>query len=351
MEPINLFEYHDLAEKRMDPVYWGYYEGGSDDEVTLRANHSDFERIRLRPRMLVDVTHCDSSTKVLGTPVRMPILVAPTALHCMAHPEGECATVQGAGAAGTLMIASTVSTRTLEEIAQAATGPLWFQLYTYYSLEATGNLVKRAETAGYKAIVLTVDLPALGNRERDRRHQMPIPPPPLVEANFVDLERPGGQQWFAPTWETVDWVRSLTSLPLLLKGILTAEDALLALEHGVSGIVVSNHGGRQLDSAVTSIEALPEIVEAVDGRCEIYMDGGIRRGTDVLKALALGARAVLVGRPALWGLAVNGAQGVQHVLELLRNELELSMQLSGCPDLATIKRDLVAYGKTTLWER
>jgi isopentenyl diphosphate isomerase/L-lactate dehydrogenase-like FMN-dependent dehydrogenase len=272
--------------------------------------------------------------------VSMPLLVAPTALHCMAHPEGECATAQGAGAAGTLMIASTVSTRSLEEIAQAASGPLWFQLYAYPTLEVAAWLVKRAEAAGYQAIMLTVDLPALGNRERDKRHSMPIPPEPLIEANFIGVEKEG-QQWLPLTWETVDWLRSITTLPILIKGILTAEDALLAVEHGVSGIVISNHGGRQLDSVVTGIEALPEVVEAVAGRCEVYVDGGIRRGTDILKALALGARAVLVGRPVLWGLAVNGAPGVQHILDLLHTELELAMKLSGCPTVASIKRSLV----------
>lgn len=341
VELINLFDYEMLAEERMEPVYWDFYAGGSDDEVTVRANQTDFARLRLRPRVLVDVSTCDTTTSVLGQRVSMPILVAPTALHCMAHPEGECATVQGARAAGTLMIASTVATRTMEDIASAAgTGPLWFQLYVYPSLEVAAGLVRRAEAAGYKAIVMTVDLPALGNRERDRRHEMPIPPSPFVEANLVGVEKIG-QRWTSLTWETVDWLRSLTSLPLILKGILTAEDALLALEHGASGVVVSNHGGRQLDSAVTSIEALPEIVEAVAGRCEVYLDGGIRRGTDILKALALGARAVLVGRPVLWGLAVDGAQGVQRVLQILRDELQLAMKLSGCPTLASIDRSLV----------
>jgi isopentenyl diphosphate isomerase/L-lactate dehydrogenase-like FMN-dependent dehydrogenase len=340
VELINVFDYEMLAEERMDPVHWDFYAGGSDDEVTARANQTDFARIRLRPRVLVDVSTCDMRTSVLGAPVSMPILIAPTALHCMAHPEGECATARGAGAAGTLMIASTVATRTLEDIAQAAGGPLWFQLYIYPTREVAAGLVRRAEAAGYKAIVMTVDLPVLGNRERDRRHEMPIPPAPFVEANLVGVEKTG-QEWVPLTWETVDWLRSLTSLPVILKGILTAEDALLALEHGVSGIVVSNHGGRQLDSCVTGIEALPEIVEAVAGRCEVYMDGGVRRGTDILKALALGARAVLVGRPILWGLAVNGAQGVQHVLEILRNELQLAMKLSGCPTLASIERSLV----------
>src|SRR5215469_16031551 len=213
----------------------------------------------------------------------------------------------------------------------------WFQLYIYHSLEVAAWMVRRAEAAGYRAIVLTVDLPVMGNRERSKRHTLPMPPPPLVEANFVGVEE-DGQEQVPVTWETVDWLRSITSLPILIKGILTAEDARLSLEHGVSGIIVSNHGGRQLDGVVTSIEALPEIVEAVAERCEVYMDGGIRRGTDVLKALALGARAVLVGRPVLWGLAVDGEAGVRHVLAMLRDELELAMALSGRPTLASIDR-------------
>lgn len=339
MEPINIFDYKALAQERMNPVYWDYYEGGCDDEITIQANQADFARIRLRPRMLVDVTQCDTSTRVLGLPLPLPILVAPTSMHCLANPEGECATAQGVGAAGTLMIASTSATRTLEDIAQAASGPLWFQLYIYYTLEVAAGLVRRAEAAGYQAIVLTVDLPVQGNRERMKRHGLPIPPPPMVAANFVDVVRSGGR--VSVTWETVDWLRSITSLPILLKGILTAEDALLALEHGVSGIIVSNHGGRQLDGVVTSIEALPEIVEAVTGRCEVYIDSGIRRGTDILKALALGAHAVLIGRPILWGLAVDGAHGVQSVLEILHAELERAMKLAGCPTLASINRTLV----------
>lgn len=342
MEPITVFDYEILAKERMNPVHWDFYAGGSDDEITMRANQADFARIVLRPRMLVDVTRCDTRTSVLGLPVQMPILVAPTSLHCLAHPEGECATARGAGEAGTLMIASTDATRPLEEIAQVANGPLWFQLYIYHSLEVAASMVRRAEAAGYRAIVLTVDLPIVGNRERSKRHAMPMPPPPLVEANFVGVEEEGLEQ-VPVTWETVDWLRSITSLPILIKGILTAEDARLSLEHSVSGIIVSNHGGRQLDGAVTSIEALPEIVEAVAGRCEVYMDGGIRRGTDILKALALGARAVLVGRPVLWGLAVDGAPGVQQVLEILHAELERVMKLAGCPTLASINRALVKW--------
>jgi len=340
VEPINVFEYEVLAQAKMDQAFWDFYQGGSDDEITLRACRTAFERIHLRPRVMVDVSTIDTRTTVLSTPTSTPIIVAPMALHCLAHPEGECATAQGAGMAKTLMVAGTTSTRSLEEIAQAASGPLWFQLYVYPSFEVAEKLVHRAETAGYSAIVLTVDLPVLGNREKDRRNNVTIPPPPYQEANFIDIEKIG-QEWVRLTWESLSWLRSITSLPIVLKGILTAEDALLAVEHGIDGIVVSNHGGRQLDTAIPSIEALPEVVEAVAGRCEVYVDGGIRRGTDILKALALGARAVLVGRPVLWGLAANGAEGVFHVLEILRKELELAMALAGRPTLESIDRTLL----------
>lgn len=202
MEPINVFDYEILAKERMAPACWDFYAGGSDDEVTMRANQSDFAHIRLRPRMLINVSQCHMNTSVLGLPVQMPILVAPTALHCLAHPQGECATAQGAGKAGTLMIVSTDATRTLEKIALAASGPLWFQLYTYPSLEFAATLVRRAEMAGYKAIVLTVDLPVMGNRERSRRHAVPMPPPPLVEANFAGIEmEDDDQEWVSVTWE------------------------------------------------------------------------------------------------------------------------------------------------------
>ena len=340
MEPINIAEYEALARARMNPVYWDFYTEGSDDEVTLRANQADFARIRLRPRTMVDVSRCDTSSSVLGIPLAMPIMVAPTSMHGLAHAEGELATVRGAGAAGTLMVVSTDATRTLEEIAHAASGPLWFQLYTYGSLDVARTLVQRAEAAGYQAIVLTVDLPVMGNRERSRRHAVPLPPPPLTEANLVGIPQQSLGQ-IPLTWDSIDWLRGETRLPILVKGILTAEDALLALERGVAGIVVSNHGGRQLDGAISSIEALPEIVEAVAGRCEVYLDGGIRRGTDVLKALALGARAVLVGRPVLWGLAVDGASGVERVLTILQSELQRAMQLAGCPSIESIDRTLV----------
>jgi isopentenyl diphosphate isomerase/L-lactate dehydrogenase-like FMN-dependent dehydrogenase len=286
----------------------------------------------------VDVSHVELATTVLSTPVSMPILIAPTALHGLAHPEGECATVRAAGAAGTLMIVSSSSTRQLEEIAQSATGPLWFQLYIWTFRQAE-ELVRRAEAAGYRALVLTVDLPEMGNRERDRRNELHLHNDIMRTA--YELEADAVSILNTLTWDTIDWLRERTTLPILLKGILTAEDAVLAAEHGVAGVIVSNHGARQLDTAIPSIEALPEVVEAVAGRCEVYVDGGIRRGTDVLKALALGARAVLLGRPILWGLAARGEEGVAHVLELLRAELALDMALAGCPTLASVTRSLI----------
>jgi isopentenyl diphosphate isomerase/L-lactate dehydrogenase-like FMN-dependent dehydrogenase len=256
------------------------------------------------------------------------------------------------------MVASTMATRSLEDIARAASGPLWFQLYVYRDRSISESLVRRAEAAGYQALVLTVDAPRLGYRERDLRNGFGLPPH-LRMANFVEDEssdvsrREQGASALAVhaaamfdaglTWEALTWLRGVTRLPVLVKGVLTAEDAMLAVEHGANGIIVSNHGGRQLDSAPATIEALPEVVDAVAGRCEVYLDGGIRRGTDVLKALGLGARAVLIGRPVLWGLAVGGASGAHHVLELLRAELELAMMLSGRPNMASIDRSMVRW--------
>jgi isopentenyl diphosphate isomerase/L-lactate dehydrogenase-like FMN-dependent dehydrogenase len=331
---INLFAYEELARTRLDAATWAYYAGGSNDEVTLQENRAAFARLRLCPRVLVDVDHCDLRTTVLGTPVAQPVLIAPTAFHTLAHPDGECATAVAAGRAGTVMIASSSATRSLEEIAQAAGGPLWFQLYLF-SRPGAEDLVQRAAAAGYRALVLTVDSPRWGQKERALRSGFRTP----VKANVAD--QAGAKDTVAVTWQDLDWLRSLSTLPLILKGILTAEDARLAVEHGVEGIVVSNHGGRQLDGVSAAIEVLPEVVEAVAGRCEVYMDGGIRRGTDVLKALALGARAVLLGRPVLWGLAVDGARGAYQVLEIVRTELELALALAGCPAVARVDRSLV----------
>ena len=262
MAPINLFEYEALAQHYMTPIIWDYFQGGSDDEVTLRSNRSAFERIRLRPRMLVDVSNVQMQTSVAGVTVNMPILVAPMSAHMLVHPEGELATARGTGEARTILTVSTFSTYSIEEIAAAATGPLWLQLYLTRTMEATGSLVQRAEAAGYRAIVLTIDTPRTSRRERDVRNNFVIAKA-ARSANFVE---PAGSdpvtvqisRHITGTWETLDWLRSLTKLPILLKGILTAEDAFLAMQHDIQGIIVSNHGGRQLDGAVESIEALPE---------------------------------------------------------------------------------------------
>lgn len=357
MEPINVEDYEALARERLEPFAWDYFAGGSGDEVTLRANREAFGRLRLRPRMLVDVSTVDLRTTALGTPVTMPIFVAPMAYQRLANAEGEITTARGSGEAGALMVASTMSTRTLEEIATAATGPLWFQLYVYKNRAVSEALVRRAEAAGYRALVLTVDAPRLGRRERDVRNSFTLPAD-LSAANFaaehseiMRIQTAGASALAVHaaaefdtslTWEALSWLRSVTKLPVVVKGILTGEDAEEAVSRGADGIIVSNHGGRQLDSAPAGIEALPEVVEAASGsRTEIYMDGGVRRGTDVLKALALGARAVLVGRPVLWGLAADGEVGVRRVLELLRDELELAMALAGRPTIESIDRSLV----------
>jgi isopentenyl diphosphate isomerase/L-lactate dehydrogenase-like FMN-dependent dehydrogenase len=351
MQPINLLDYERLARQRMAhlPWAWDYYQGGSEDEVSLHANRTAFEHMRVRPRMLVNVSTCDMRTSVLGASVSMPILVAPTAGHGLAHPEGECATARAVQQADTLMIVSTQSMRSLEEIAQAGKSPRWFQLYidSYHQAE---RLVRRAENAGYSALVLTVDSPRRGNRERDMRNALSKHLEaffPSVGSGNVSLpirRRSNEEEPFIGdrlTWEILPWLHSITKLPILLKGILTAEDAELALKYGATAVIVSHHGGRQLDGAVASMEALPEVVEVVAGRCEVYIDGGVRRGTDVLKALACGARPVLLGQPILWGLATSGECGVYHVLQVLRAEFERAMTLAGCPTMGSITRSLI----------
>ncbi|ATB37490.1 alpha-hydroxy-acid oxidizing enzyme [Cystobacter fuscus] len=356
MRPVCVGDYEALARERMEPANWEYFQGGSGEEQTLRANREAFERVFFRPRVLVDVSKCDLSTRLLGTPVSFPVGVAPMAYHRLAHPEGEVATARAAGAVGALTVVSTFASRKLEEVAQEAQGPLWLQVYCFRRREVTEALVRRAEAAGYRALVLTVDTPRLGRRERDVRNGFSLPAHVRAE-NFgeelvaaLHAHQPGAsavathaRETIDPslTWESLAWLRSLTRLPLVLKGVMTGEDAARAASLGIEGIIVSNHGGRQLDGVLPALEALPEIVRAVAGRCEVLMDGGVRRGTDVLKALALGARAVLVGRPVLWGLAAAGPEGVEHVLSMLRDELELAMALAGRPSLEHIDSSLV----------
>jgi isopentenyl diphosphate isomerase/L-lactate dehydrogenase-like FMN-dependent dehydrogenase len=346
MQPLNLAEFEETARERLGPFAYAYYAGGANDEVTLRANRTAFERVALHYRVLVDVSERDLSTTVLGQKVATPVLIAPTAFQMLAHPEGERATARAAGAAGCAMILSTLSSTPMEDVVAASAAPVWFQLYVTRDRGIARELVGRAVTAGCKAIVLTVDAPLLGRRERDLR----VPPadtPPLACAHVRAPPGAALAPWFAAqldstlTWRDVEWLRSLSDLPLLVKGIVRADDANRAVDHGAAGIVVSNHGGRQLDGSPPTLEVLPAIADAVNGRAEVLIDGGIRRGTDVVKALALGARAVLVGRPILWALATDGERGVGRALALLREELDLAMALCGCPRVETITRELV----------
>jgi 4-hydroxymandelate oxidase len=351
----NLAELEDLARAKLERAIFDYIAGGADDEVTLRRNREAYGKWALRPRVLVDVAKRDTSTTVLGTKVSMPILVAPTSFHGLVHPQGEIGTAMGAAAAGTVMIVSTIGTRPLEEIAATSPSPRWFQLYVYRDRKVTEDLVRRATKSGYRAICLTVDTPLLGRREKDERNRFTLPPgfgiANLKRAGLDGMPQVEGGSAFAKyvtefldasvTWKDVDWLKKISPLPLVLKGIMTAEDAKLAVEHHLDGIVVSNHGGRQLDSTLGTLDALPEIVAAVKGRLEIYMDGGVRRGTDVLMALSLGAKAVLIGRPILWGLALGGADGVQAVLDHLHKELSLVMGLTGRTRMKDIDASLV----------
>jgi 4-hydroxymandelate oxidase len=358
MEPLNIFELEAIARERLSPEAYDYYAGGAHDEVTLRENRAAYDRVAIAYRVLVDVSRRDLTTSVLGQPVAMPVLVAPTAFHRLATPEGELATARAAGAAGTAMILSTLSTTPIEEVVAAASGPVWFQLYVYRDRGATEGLVRRAEAAGCRALVLTVDAPLLGRRERDVRNRFRLPPglavANLLPEGYGEMPPAAADSGLAAyvasfldpalTWRDVAWLRSITELPVLVKGIIRPDDALRAAEAGVAGVVVSNHGGRQLDTSPATLDVLPEIVDALAAhghRIEVLMDGGVRRGTDVLKAVALGARAVLAGRPVLWGLAAAGEAGALSVLRLLRDELDLAMALAGAPTIADITHDLV----------
>ena len=348
--PVNVPEFEAVARERMTASAYDYYAGGAEDEVTLHANRDAFRHIAIRPRVLTGAAQVSTETSLLGLSLALPVGLAPTAFNKLGHPDGELAAVRAAGAAGTLMCCSTIASVPLEDVAAAATGPLWFQLYVYRDREVTRDLVRRAEAAGCKALVLTVDTPRLGRRERDVRNAFTLPD----DVKIANLERygtPDALRWAGSssfpayvhrliddtlTWESVEWLRSITSLPVLIKGILSGEDAAEAVAYGASGLIVSNHGGRQLDGVLATIDALPEVVRAANDRVPVLMDGGIRRGTDVFKALALGAEAVFIGRAYLWGLAADGEAGVARVLEMLRSELELTMALAGCAGVARI---------------
>jgi len=339
---VSLADFEALARAVMDPSAFDYVAGGSWDEVTLQENIAAWRRRRFRPRVLVDVSGVDPSTTFLGQPSALPVAVAPMAFQSLAHAEGEIEAARGAAAGGIPYTLSTTSSHSIEAVATGAPGAtLWFQLYTQSDPAVTRSLVERAEAAGYRAVVLTVDLPVLGYRDRDRRAGFLLP----HMGNFADVEATHGRSptlLHAPgmeptlTWSDLATMRSWTSLPLVLKGILTAEDARLAVEHGVDAVVVSNHGARQLDRVPATVDVLAEVVAAVGGSTEVWVDGGIRRGLDIAIARALGAQGVLVGRPIYWALAAGGAAGVERAIAILREELALTLALLGTPTPADI---------------
>ncbi|XP_017933008.1 hydroxyacid oxidase 1 [Manacus vitellinus] len=357
-KPVCIGDFEEYAKAFLPKSVYDYYRSGADDQETLADNVAAFSRWKLYPRVLRDVSAMDVSTSVLGQRVSVPVCVAATAMQRMAHPDGETATARACRAVGTGMMLSSWATSSIEEVAAAAPGGLlWLQLYVYREREVAESLVRRAERAGYSGIFVTADTPYLGQRRADVRNKFQLPPN-LRLKNFPgsDLafssgkdfgENSGLAAYVAETidpslnWEDIKWLRGLTSLPIVVKGILRADDAKEALKAGVNGILVSNHGARQLDGVPATIDVLPEIVEAVQGKVEVFLDGGVRKGTDVLKALALGARAVFIGRPLLWGLAYQGEEGAKEVLQMLKEEFRLAMALTGCRRVEEISRTLV----------
>jgi 4-hydroxymandelate oxidase len=352
-DPLNLDEFEAIARETLPAMTYDFIAGGAEDERTVAGNRAAFARRVLRNRALVDVESRDMRTRLLGLDLAHPILLAPTALHRLAHPDGEVATAKGAAAADALYTVSTATSTRLEEIQRAAPqGLRWFQLYHLGDREASEELIRLAVATGHRAIVLTVDVPLLGRRERDLRNLFTLPPEIAMVHAYEPAWSPSGDDparaWASPiasrtlTWDDLTWIRAAGGgVPLVLKGIVRGDDAEHALNVGVDGIWVSNHGGRQLDGAIATLDALEDVVEAVAGNCAIVVDGGVRRGTDVIKALALGADAVAIGRPQLYGLAAGGAAGVQRVVDLLRAELDLAMALVGAPSLAALEPDLV----------
>jgi L-lactate dehydrogenase (cytochrome) len=376
---VNIEDLRRRARRRLPKVVFDFIDGGAMDERTLAANRADFEALELLPRMLVDVSQRTLKTTVLGREIAMPLMVAPTGISGLATPKGEVHAARAAEAAGTIYCLSTTATCSIEEIAATTTQPFWFQLYVMRDRGATRSMVERAAAAKCGALVLTIDLAVQGRRERDHYNGFTVPPrvtarnvlevlarprwlvemafgPRMTFANFVDETTAGGgfidlgkhinaQFDQSVTWKDVDWLRSIFPGPVVIKGVLTAHDARLAADHGAAGVIVSNHGARQLDHVPSSIRALPEVVEAVGDRIEVYLDSGVRRGSDIAKALALGARAVLVGRPFLYGMGALGPPGAARAFEMLRDELDNCMALLGAPALAALDRSFVRLRK------
>lgn len=358
-EPVNLFDLERAAQDCMSPVAWDYVAGGAEDELSVEENRRGFQRVKLRPRVLTGVREPDLSTSVLGQPVSLPVLIAPTTPIRIVHPEAERAMASAAEAEQTIAVIGTDSQHALPELVERAPRRLWFQLYPYGNRAVITRLIQKAECSGCRALVITVDTVRAARRERNLRNRYVVPPEaetPILMGIGLDDRRitdPASRRRYLDsvptimlTWADLSWIRAATSLPILLKGIMTSEDAVLAVEHGIDGILVSNHGGRQVDGTPATIDVLPEVTDAVGGRIEILLDGGVRRGTDVIKALALGASAVLIGRPAVWGLAVDGESGVRRVLQMLRDEMENAMVQLGAGSIGDIGRSLISVTRS-----
>lgn len=337
LEPVCVTDFEALAKAKMSAMAWEYVIAGAGDELTVRWNHEAYQRIRLKPRVLVDVSNVDTSVSLFGQEHSFPILLAPTAAQKLTHPDGEVATVRGAGATGTTMVMSTFSNTSLEDAAAIAKSPLWLQLYAQRDRGFARELVQRAEASGYCALCLTVDTPTIGARAREQRAGVILGALPNLKGlkNLGDVHNP------ALSWKHVEWLLSFAKIPLLVKGVLNPEDADCAVKAGVAGIMVSNHGGRNLDTLPATIDALPYVADRVAGSVPILVDGGIRRGTDVLKALALGANAVLIGRPYLYGLGAAGEAGVTRVIALLQREFQMAMMLTGRTSVGRIDRSVI----------
>ncbi|XP_053448669.1 2-Hydroxyacid oxidase 2 isoform X4 [Nycticebus coucang] len=352
MPSVCLADFEVRAREQLSKTTWDFIDGGADEGITRDDNIAAFKKIRLRPRYLRDVSEVDTRTTILGEKVSAPIGISPTGFHTIACPDGEMSTARAAQAAGVCYITSTFASCSFEDIVAAAPGGLrWFQLYVQPDQQLNKQLVQRVESLGFKALVVTVDTPVVGNRRHDFRNRLDL----KKNLMLTDLRSPRERnsipslQTSAPSphfsWNGLSWFQSLTRLPIILKGILTKEDAELAVKHNVQGIIVSNHGGRQLDEVPSSIDALTEVVTAVNGKLEVYLDGGVRTGNDVLKALALGAKCVFLGRPILWGLACKGEHGVREVLNILKNEFHTSMTLTGCRSIAEINPNLIQFSR------
>jgi len=350
----NVSDYEELAKQKLSKMVYDFYALGAEDQRTLKENREAFSRILFLPRVLIDVSHINMFVNVLGYNISMPIMVAPTALHKLAHPEGEVASARAAAAAGTIMTLSSWSSCSIEEVSSSGPGLRFFQLSVFKDRNFVQQLVRRAENAGYKAIAVTVDAPRLGHREADVRNRFSLPENvglkcfEGLDLSNMDKNVSGLAAYVTSqidsslSWKDIKWLQMITRLPILVKGVITAEDARLAIECGVAGIIMSNHGGRQLDYLPSTISCLEEVVREAKGRVPVFLDGGIRRGTDVFKALALGASGVFIGRPVLFALAVDGEAGVRKALQMLRDELEIAMALSGCTSLKEITRGHVS---------